>query len=251
MAKKRTLDIEGLIFDSDLVSSLGPKGILFYEMLWGNAEDWGGIELNSKDLRLKMGAITSTTKEIDKFIEILSNGLKKLIPYEYQGRGYGWIKNFLKNQQLNNPALPKIPLPEWITFEVKEYPSRKKYAHYSVITEKIPVAYQYTTGNTDTIPYHTILPETLEVITNFFNYYLLKTKKTFKLSPVTKSLIKQRLDNGYSLEQLKLAVDNFIQDDWKDREKHMELVYCIGVRNKVDNLEKWLNYKPKPKVRQP
>ena len=62
-------------------------------------------------------------------------------------------------------------------------------------------------------------------------------------------LIKKRLKDGFILDQLKQAVDNFVQDDWEGRSKMMDLVYCIGVRNKIDNLEKWLNYKPKTTIR--
>ena len=82
------------------------------------------------------------------------------------------------------------------------------------------------------------------IIIDFFNYYLLKTKKAFKLTLTHRALITKRLEEGFTLEQLKLAVDNFIQDEWDGRKNHMDLVYCIGIRNKIDNLEKWLNYKP-------
>ena len=34
-------------------------------------------------------------------------------------------------------------------------------------------------------------------------------------------------------------------DDWEDRHKYCDVIYCIGIRNKIDNLEKWLNYKQK------
>jgi len=86
-------------------------------------------------------------------------------------------------------------------------------------------------------------------VTEFFGYFLLKTKKAFKLTPTVRILIRQRLKQGFTIEQMRQAVDNFIQDDWSEREKHLDLVYCIGVRNKIDNLDKWLNYKPKKEIR--
>jgi uncharacterized phage protein (TIGR02220 family) len=84
-------------------------------------------------------------------------------------------------------------------------------------------------------------------INDFFSYFLLKTKKDFKMNEERQKLISKRLKGGFTLEQLKLAVDNFVQDDWEGRAKSMDLVYCIGIRNKVDNLEKWLNVRPKPR----
>lgn len=87
---------------------------------------------------------------------------------------------------------------------------------------------------------------------DFFSYYLLKTKKNFKLTRGVRSLIKRRIEEGYTLEQLKQAVDNFIQDDWVDRNKHLDIIYCIGrQKGKPDALEKWLNYKPKPQFIKP
>ena len=84
-------------------------------------------------------------------------------------------------------------------------------------------------------------------VTEFFNYFLLKTKKSLKLTSERKVIIEHRLKEGRTLEQLKQAVDNFILDDWQDRHKFIDIVYCIGIRNKVDNLDKWLNNKPKKK----
>ncbi len=84
-----------------------------------------------------------------------------------------------------------------------------------------------------------------KAIEEFFNYFLLKTKKSLKLTPERRAIIAKRLKDGYTLEQLKQAVDNFVLDDWPERHKFIDLVYCIGVRNKIDNFEKWFNYKPK------
>lgn len=87
-------------------------------------------------------------------------------------------------------------------------------------------------------------------VTDFFSYFCLKTKKDFKLTSDCSDLITKRLDQGYTLEQLKTAVDNFVQDPWEGRAEHLELIYCIGKqKNKPDALEKWLNAKPKVEVR--
>lgn len=88
-------------------------------------------------------------------------------------------------------------------------------------------------------------------VTDFFSYFLLKTRKQFKLTQGVRELIVKRLKDGFTIEQMKQAVDNFVQDDWPDRVKHLDLVYCIGVRNKIDNLEKWLNAHPKQKMGNP
>jgi len=81
------------------------------------------------------------------------------------------------------------------------------------------------------------------VVGEFFDYFLLKTKRAFTLTSGRASIIEARLKT-HSIEQLKKAVDNFVLDTWEDRHKFTDIVYCIGIRNKIDNLEKWLNWQP-------
>ncbi|HDY68989.1 MAG TPA: hypothetical protein ENH85_14515 [Candidatus Scalindua sp.] len=86
------------------------------------------------------------------------------------------------------------------------------------------------------------------VVNSFWEYFLLKTNKQYKLNKQRKILIKQRLAEGYTLDQLKQAVDNFVGDDWAGRKDHMDLIYCIGKqKGKADNLEKWINKPVKSK----
>jgi uncharacterized phage protein (TIGR02220 family) len=79
-----------------------------------------------------------------------------------------------------------------------------------------------------------------------FDYFLLKTKKSLKYTQGRQGIIELRFKDGFTSEQMKQAIDNFVLDDWVERHKFVDIVYCLGIRNKVDNLEKWLNYKPKP-----
>jgi uncharacterized phage protein (TIGR02220 family) len=94
--------------------------------------------------------------------------------------------------------------------------------------------------NQPTIPTNTDVSE-------FFDYLLLKTKKNLRMNEARRGIIERRLKDGYTLEQMKKAVDNFVQDPWEGRQNHIDVVYCIGIRNKVDNLEKWLNWTPRKK----
>lgn len=166
MAKKRVIDTEELYFDAELVDSLGDRGILLYIRLWSVAEDWGGYEPKYKDIAYRMGALKFETDEVEKLIGVLI-GLGKIFEYEAKGRTFHWIKNLLKHQPLNNPSPPKLPLPEWIILELKEYKSGKKYALYTIdedkipegiprnseeITGRLPVGYQYGTSRLPSYP---------------------------------------------------------------------------------------------------
>jgi uncharacterized phage protein (TIGR02220 family) len=88
-------------------------------------------------------------------------------------------------------------------------------------------------------------------VQSFFAYFIEKTKKNLKLTPERSAIIKKRFNDGRTLEELKRAVDNFVADDWAERERFTDIIYCIGVHNKVDNLDKWLNFKPKTRRMEP
>lgn len=82
------------------------------------------------------------------------------------------------------------------------------------------------------------------------DYYNAKLGRQFRLTASAKQLIKKPLSDGYSLEDLKKAADNFAADDWPDRGKYQNLVYCIGTVRGINNLEKWLNTENKPKPKE-
>jgi uncharacterized phage protein (TIGR02220 family) len=163
--------------------------------------------------------------QISKWLLELSN--KNLIKlYEIDGKKYLFFYNFHKYQQLRKDIKPKISFPDPPVTDTER----------PVTDTERPVDIRVEESRGEEIQ---------KDVTEFFSYFLLKTKKDFKMNEERQELISKRLKKGFTLEQLKLAVDNFVQDDWEGRAKSMDLVYCIGIRNKVDNLEKWLNYKPK------
>lgn len=137
---------------------------------------------------------------------------------------------------------------EWLTEEIR-YPLKsilndlKKLQELELIVtncnELVQKSTYIQTDNTD----NTIQTDN-RCIVDFFNYFTLKTKKAFKLTPTNRNLIRQRLNDGFTIEQMKQAVDNFVADDWPGRQKNLDLFYCLGVRNKIDNLDKWLNRIP-------
>jgi len=129
------------------------------------------------------------------------------------------FKGFGKNQNINEEREAPSEIPN---------PTDKLKIKSGVGQDKV---------NANIIQYNTIQEKATQ---EFFSYYLLKTKKKFTLSDARVKLIKTRLKD-YPLEDMKRAVDNFTQDTWEGRKDHMDLVYVIGIRNKIDNLEKWLN----------
>lgn len=74
-----------------------------------------------------------------------------------------------------------------------------------------------------------------------FDHLCLRGNKKYKLTPERESIIQERFKQGYTAEQMMKAIDNCAADSWEDRIKFFDVVYIIGTRNKINNLDKWLN----------
>ena len=72
-----------------------------------------------------------------------------------------------------------------------------------------------------------------------FSYFCEKANRKLTLSTDRKKILHDRVKEGATLEDMKKAVDNFMHDDWPDRHKYLDIVYCFGIRNKINNYEKW------------
>jgi hypothetical protein len=140
--RKRSIDVHALLFDPELVNALGSNGLWMYALCWSLCDDFGGIEITAATLKLELGALQEKSKITLQHCQDFLNKIieqQKFIPYTFNGKTYYWIKNFLKHQPLNNPAKPTIPVPEWIAVETFTYPkSNRKYAHYTILPDKIP-----------------------------------------------------------------------------------------------------------------
>lgn len=119
--------------DPDVIANLDAYGRLFYQGLWCVADDSGCFDKNTLYLKMKIfpGDDISGTS-LENYIQILEKE-GKIIPYEVNGKYYGYIKNFHKHQKLDKPSPPTIPLPEWIEWHGEEvYGNQRHKWHYEV-----------------------------------------------------------------------------------------------------------------------
>lgn len=82
----------------------------------------------------------------------------------------------------------------------------------------------------------------MEGVLKVIGHFNKTCKKALTLTKDRKSLIERRLAEGRTVDEMFRAIDNFSKDDWPERGKYMDLVYVIGIRNKIDNLDKWMNF---------
>jgi len=139
MGRRRIIDTDEFFFDTEVWGLIGERGALCFQRLWGIAEDWGGYKPHYQDLSLKMGLLRASAEEVEYYVRLLIRAMK-IYPYFVNGNTeYHWIKALLKFNPLRNPAMPKIPLPPWVSVEKKQYPQSKRiYGNYRVLDDKIP-----------------------------------------------------------------------------------------------------------------
>jgi hypothetical protein len=139
LPRKRVLD-PALFHDFELFTALKPRperGFLLYQGLWCIAEDSGVYEPKYPNIASQMGVLKFKAREVERYVRQMITG-GKIIPYLHQEKEYHWLKNLKKHQNLNNPALPKLPLPPWVNCEVKEVgKSKRKCAVFTVDSEKL------------------------------------------------------------------------------------------------------------------
>ena len=227
MARKRMIDPE--FWSDEEIGGWSFQARLFYIGLWNFADDEGRFKAHPKLLK-------SQIFPYDERINIES--LKKEVSckiqwYESNNQIYGYLLNFLKHQRIERPSLSKLPIPPQFT---ESSPNPHRILGEGSCLKEVNRSKEN-------------LKEVNTYVETFFSYFLLKTKKQFKFTKDKADLIKKRLSEGYTVEQLKRAVDNFVEDEWEGRNNHCDLIYCIGrQKGKPDNLEKWLNKQKKAKL---
>lgn len=214
MARIRYLKPDFFI-DPDL-GELSFQHRLIFAGLWCQADKAGRLRYEPKKLKIQI--VPYDNIKMEQVLEELS--VKPFIQiYEIEGVKYIQIKNWDRHQNPHHTEKESIiPLFDGI-LTVKE----------PLLNSVKPISSHICSNNKE--EYN---------IKEVFEFFCLALKKKILLSPERKRIIQNRLQEGRTVEELKRAITNFSMDDWPDRHKFCDIIYAIGVRNKVDNLDKWL-----------
>lgn len=169
---------------------------------------------------------------VESYLQDMENvGL--IIRYEVNEDIFLYIPDFKDKQpslQPNREAKPSIPPP-----------TQEQLKSSSRVTQEKP--------NTSKVK-ESKVKDNITSTKEFFDYFNLKLKekgwlkRNLELTYSRRRLIESRFKEGKTLDDLKLCVDNFIQDPWSERNKYIDLKYCIGVVRGIDKCEEWLNFSP-------
>jgi len=136
---RRMLDPD-FFTDEDLIANLDHTGRLFYAGLWVVAEDSGVFEPKLFSLKMKIfPGDNLDIEQINDYYEKLVL-LKKIIPFEYNGVTFAWLRNFFKHQKLERPKAPTLPLPACLRWHGKEeYGDLRRSYHYEQVAQCPPM----------------------------------------------------------------------------------------------------------------
>lgn len=113
--------------DEELVGGMDIPGRLFYLGTWSVAEDSGVLTMSPLSLKMKIFPGDDISPEqLETYINRLVQ-MRKIVPFEYGGKQYGWIKNFNRHQKLDNPSPPTLPLPSWVNWIEGETRKKNKF----------------------------------------------------------------------------------------------------------------------------
>ena len=106
MARKRMIDPEFWVDDDMSLCDMPTR--LFYIGTWNFSDDYGVVE--NSPAKLKVQIFPYDTIEVTPLIDQLVQ-LKKLIPFEMDGKNWLFIRNFLKWQRVDKPSTKRNPAP--------------------------------------------------------------------------------------------------------------------------------------------
>ena len=123
MGRKIVIDTYALFFDAELWLAVGDRGVLFYERLWGLAEQWGGFDPIATNLGLQMGAMGCSEQESMSHMDKL-HAERKIVYYEVNGKQIGFIGEYMTHNKHQHASPPILKLPPWVTYDK----TKKKYS---------------------------------------------------------------------------------------------------------------------------
>lgn len=222
-------------FLDDRLGELPFEQRLAFAGLWCQADRLGRLEDNPK--KLKVVLLPYDDVNMHQILQSL-NDHKFIIRYQIEGKNYIQIINFLEHQKPHNTEKAST-IPEFNgEIHVKSTLNNSNSLDgHSPSPLPIPITHPHSNKAK-------IQENVVAEINEVFQYFCFKLHKKILLNNERRALIQKRLEEGRTMAEMKTAIDHFAKDDWADRHKFCDIVYVLGVRNKVDNLDKWLHWRP-------
>lgn len=200
MARQRMLSPK--FFTDARICMLPPLTRILFQGLWGEADREGRLVDSPVDLKIRI--LPMDAAEVESMLAELDRvGL--IQRYEVDGRRYVWVCNFAKNQHPHHlEAKSTLPAPPKTRCEPRANPVQAQVKPGANPTESVT--------ETESITESVTVKDTggpSAHADEVFAHWVVVTKKTPRtvFGSARQSKVEARLREGYSVEQLKLAVD--------------------------------------------
>jgi hypothetical protein len=214
----RARNLKPSFFVNSKLAECEPLTRILFAGLWCMADRAGRLDDDPK--KIKVCILPYDQTDVSTMLARLQHHAF-ILRYEAKGNRYIQIVNFSKHQHPHiKESESTIPAPcKHRTSTVQKRP---------LIDSLLPLTESMPSG----------------MASDILGHFNKSCHKNLTLTKARRDLIEKRRAAGRTPEEMKAAIDIFAKDEWPDRHKYMDLVYVIGERNGVDNLDKWLNSKP-------
>lgn len=225
MSRKRMIDPD--IWDDSKFNQLDQAGKLIFIGMITLANDQGKLRADPRILKSKVFPYNNIDlQNVEKAVQQIAD-LGMITYYEVAGEHFARLSNWNKYQTLTYIGKDNLPDPEQENLILNQ-----------------PLTNPEETLNTNRDKRDKLIKYKTEC-EEFMSHFNAACGKSLSLDGKAGELrlrvISQRLGDGFSLDQLKKAVDNFSTSDWHRERGFVDVVYCIGIRDGKDNLERWLS----------
>lgn len=246
MARKRMIDPDFWV-DEKLGKCTRDERLLFMGLI-SQSDDKGRGRANPMLVRSMVFPYDSdvTGDEVAKWLNNLNSlGLIKL--YIVDNQEFYWLPNFNKHQTINRPSESKLPPPPESINDNSMNTHEIYNEHSRPIEEKRKEVKEEEKRKENESGCRDFNSEAEEV----FEYYMQTFDgffpKGLTLTKERKAKILARLKNGYSVDDIKLAITNIRRSSFHCGENEKGKVYATieFICRNAAKLEEWMNFQPK------
>jgi hypothetical protein len=255
----RIRTIKPELLDDEVAVALSDAAWRVWVSTWAIADDHGNLRLGSKFIAAKVWH--DTTRDADEPLrELIRAG--RIVPYSVRGQRYGHVANWVKHQRIDNAGKPRVPPPAENdeTWSVSEFLRGSRLDHRPPTTDHdhdhdqdpplvgssnptlaLPVS---TSNGTQTLASTEPVQATLAIdatpaappksteataIREVFDHWVTGWKRVVRgtrtptLDDKRRGKIRARLREGYTVADLRRAVDGLWESAWHMEKKQWDI----------------------------
>ncbi len=223
-------------WDDEKLSLIPMQARLLFIGTWNIADDSGVLKGNPKYIKSQLFPYDENLRmsELKIWIDALIEN-RMLVPFEYSGESYLYIRNFNVHQRVDKPSKTRN-----VSEDVLSEILKTLLHHSESSTRVVPPEVKLSEVKLNEVEVNT--PRVASIEIDFIQRFNSIKNSKFKVTSKVKSSLAARIKDGYTLEQITAAIENCKSDQYhKENPQYLTPEFIL----RSDKLEKYLNYQKK------